>query len=94
MLEIRNPSPGLVHFVGRLDAAESERADRALKALTGPLMLDCSELDYISSAGLGILIEAHKRLAAAGHALTLTNLNPRVRNIFAYAGLDRLLKIV
>ncbi len=94
MLEIRNSSPGLVHLVGRLDAAESEHVDRALKALSGPLMLDCSELDYISSAGLGVLIEAHKRLAAAGQGLTLSNLNPRVRNIFAYAGLDRLLKIV
>ena len=94
MLEIRTPSEGRVALVGRLDAAEADRVDDALKALPGPLVLDCSELDYISSAGLGILIETHKRLLAAGHALTLTNLVPRVRNVFAYAGLDRLLKIV
>jgi anti-sigma B factor antagonist len=93
MLEIRTPSEGRVALVGRLDAAESERVDQALKGLSGPLVLDCSELDYISSAGLGILIEAHKRLQTAG-GLTLTNLVPRVRNVFAYAGLDRLLHIV
>ena len=94
MLEIRNAPEGRVQLVGRFDAAEADRVDRALRAMTGPLTLDCSELDYISSAGLGVIIEAHKRLAAAGHILTLSNLVPRVRNIFAYAGLDRLLKIV
>ena len=94
MLEIRTPADGRVQLVGRLDAAEADRVDRALRDIPGALTLDCSELDYISSAGLGVLIEAHKRLAAAGHTLTLSNLVPRVRNIFAYAGLDRLLKIV
>ena len=94
MLEIRTASEGRVQLVGRFDAAEAERVDRALKSMTGPVLLDCAELDYISSAGLGVLIEAHKRLAAAGHALTLANLVPRVRNVFGYAGLDRLLKIV
>jgi len=94
MLEIRTAPEGRVSLVGRLDAAEADRVDRALKALNGSVLLDCAELDYVSSAGLGVLIEAHKRLAAAGHTLTLANLVPRVRNIFTYAGLDRLLKIV
>jgi len=93
MLEIRT-LPDRIQLAGRLDAAEADHVDQALKAVTGPVLLDCAELDYISSAGLGVLIEAHKRLAAAGHALTLTNLVPRVRNVFGYAGLDRLLKIV
>jgi anti-sigma B factor antagonist len=93
MLEIRTASTGQVQLVGRLDAAEAERADEALRVMAGPLRLDCAELDYISSAGLGVLIELHKRLLAAGHTLTLANLVPRVRNVFMYAGLDRLLNI-
>jgi anti-anti-sigma factor len=93
MLEIRTPSSGQVELVGRLDASEAERADQALRAMTGSLRLDCSGLDYISSAGLGVLIELHKRLLAAGQTLTLANLGPRVRNVFMYAGLDRLLNI-
>jgi len=94
MLEIRATAEGPIQLVGRLDAAEAERADRELRALAGPVVLDFSGLDYISSAGLGILIELHKRLSAQGHVLTLTHLAPRVRNVFAYAGLDRLLNIV
>lgn len=93
MFEIRPAGDGHVQLVGRLDAAEAEHADRDFRAMTGSLRFDCSQLDYISSAGLGVLIELHKRLNAAGHTLTLSNLVPRVRNVFAYAGLDRLLKI-
>jgi anti-sigma B factor antagonist len=93
MFEIRSAGVGELELAGRLDAAEAERADRELRVFEGPLRLDCSQLDYISSAGLGVLIELHKRLAAGGHTLTLSNLVPRVRNVFAYAGLDRLLKI-
>jgi len=94
MLEIRTAPEGRVELVGRLDAAEAERAERTLRDLAGPLTLDCSGLDYISSAGLGVLIELHKRLHASGQTLTLSNMVPRVRNVFAYAGLDRLLNIV
>ena len=93
MFEIRTPAEGQVQLVGRLDAAESERASQALREMPGPLLLDCSELDYISSAGLGVLIELHKRLQAAGQTLTLSRLVPRVRNVFTYAGLDRLMRI-
>jgi len=93
MFEIRSLPDGSTHLVGRLDASEVDQARRALEALSGPLTLDCSRLDYISSAGIGLLVETYKRLHAAGHAFRLVNLLPRVRNVFAYAGLDRILTL-
>jgi anti-anti-sigma factor len=93
MFEIRVMEPGTVRLSGRLDAAEAERVGDELLAIQGSVRLDCSELDYISSAGIGVLIELFKRLQASGHTMTLVNLLPRVRNIFRYAGLDRLLTI-
>ena len=57
------------------------------------MTLDCSNLEYISSAGLSVMLVTHRRLRAAGHALRLTNLQPRVRNVFTYAGLHRVLQI-
>ena len=93
MFEIRVLEPGTVCLAGRLDAAEAERMGGELLAIRGPVRLDCSELDYISSAGIGVLIELFKRLQASGETMTLVNLLPRVRNIFRYAGLDRLLTI-
>lgn len=93
MFEIRVLEPGTVLLTGRLDAAEAERVGTELLAIQSSVRLDCSELDYISSAGIGVLIELFKRLQASGQTMTLVNLLPRVRNIFRYAGLDRLLTI-
>jgi anti-anti-sigma factor len=93
MFEIRVADGGLVRMSGRLDAAEADKARADLDGMPGPLTLDCSELEYISSAGLSVLIVTYKRLHAAGHPLRLVNLQPRVRNVFHYAGLNRLLQI-
>jgi len=84
---------GVVRLTGRLDASEADRAIDGLDAITGPVTLDCSNLEYISSAGLSVMLVTHRRLRAAGHALRLTNLQPRVRNVFTYAGLHRVLQI-
>ena len=93
MFEIRVDESGQVLMKGRLDAADSDKALRVLRGLEGPLTVDLSGLDYISSAGIGVLIETFKRLRDLGHTLTLANMTPRVRNVFAYAGLDKVLRI-
>ena len=93
MFEIRVDDGGVVRLKGRLDASQSDQAQRVLRGLERSIALDCSELDYISSAGIGVIIETYRRLHALGHTLKLVNLLPRVRNIFAYAGLDRILTI-
>ena len=93
MFEVRRIEDGRVELVGRLDAAQAAQAEEGLKPLRDSVTLDCSRLEYISSAGIGVLIELYKRLLAAGQTVTFVNMLPRVRNIFVYAGLDRILKI-
>jgi anti-anti-sigma factor len=84
---------GIIEFSGRLDAAEAEKADEELKKVTTTSTLDFKELDYISSAGLGILILHQKRLKETGNALKLKNLNKHIRDIFMYTGFDRIFEI-
>ena len=93
MFDVRVGEDGLVHLVGRLDAAEAENASRAFEALHRSTTFDCGELEYISSAGIEVLIRTYKRLNAAGQSFKLVRLIPRVRNVFMYAGLDRILTI-
>jgi len=93
MFDIEILAEGNVKLIGRLDAAEADRAQQIFRGFNQPLTADFTDLEYISSAGIGVLIETYKRLTAAGHAFRLTNMKPRVRNVFAYAGLDRLLQI-
>ena len=93
MFEMSVEADGVVRVSGRLDASESDRALEKLRALEGPMTLDCSALEYISSAGLRVVLMIHKRLHAAGHSFRLVNLQPMVRNVITYAGLHRLLNI-
>ena len=93
MFDIQVEAGGQVKLSGRLDASESDRAIQVFRGLSGSVTVDCTGLDYISSAGIAVIMDTYKRVHGAGHALRLVNLTPRVKNVFMYAGLDRLLGI-
>ena len=84
---------GVVVIAGRLDAAQSPAAQAFLDKLQGPVTLDCARLEYISSAGLGVLLKTQKRFMASNTKLRLTGLSRHVRDIFQYSGFDRIFEI-
>jgi anti-sigma B factor antagonist len=93
MFEIKVGEAGVVYLSGRLDASQVDKAESVLGDLDGSVVADFSELDYISSAGIGILMKAYKRLHDSGGTIRLVNMTPRVKNVFHYAGLDRIFTI-
>ena len=93
MLTIENGSDGIVRMAGRLDATEAAAAQAALDRTDGIVTVDCSELAYLSSAGLGVLLKSHKRLLAAGGKLRLTGVNRHLQDIFSYSGFDQILDV-
>ena len=93
MFEVHVQDDGRFAFKGRLDSSKAEIAAAALARVSGSTVIDCSGLDYISSAGLGVLILTYRRLSATGHGLRLTGLQPRVRSIFRMANLEELLGV-
>ena len=93
MFRVEHLSPGLVKLSGRLDASQANLASESLSRLTESATADCSDLDYISSVGIGILVETYRRLNNLGHTFRLTSVTPRIRNVFVYAGLAELMGI-
>jgi anti-anti-sigma factor len=93
MFELQLAEGGVVHMKGRLDAAESDRARATLDPIPGPLTLECSQLDYISSAGISVILLTWRRLKAEGETLKLAGLTPHVRNVFTLAALDKVFDI-
>jgi anti-anti-sigma factor len=93
MFQVAFDDAGRAVMEGRLDAAQAPRAQEFLDRVTGRCVLDLGGLQYISSAGLGVLLRTHKRLAAGGHALKLVNVNPHINDILSYSGFDRLFEI-
>lgn len=93
MLAIENGAEGVVVIVGRLDAAQSPVAQTFLDRVQGTVTLDCSRLEYISSAGLGVLLKTQKRLLASSGKLRLSGVNRHLQDIFGYSGFDQLFEI-
>ncbi len=93
MFKIEFGSDGNVVCRGRLDAAQCEQAEGFMNGLDGPSTLDFSDLEYISSAGLGILLKTQKRLAASGGGLKIINVNNHIHDVFRYSGFHAIFDI-
>ena len=93
MFDVTRSDAGHIEFHGRLDASQVDKARNALDPLLESCIIDFSGLDYISSAGLGILLATQKRLSASGHAIAITGMNRHIRDVFHIAGFDLVFKI-
>ncbi len=89
-LEITLLPPGQgsqrVAVAGRLDTHTYEDLDEALAPLMTPklhsLVLDLSQLEYISSAGIRSIFKARKTLAAHGGKVLVVNPQPQIQKVF------------
>jgi anti-anti-sigma factor len=93
MLAMEQDANGSVLVAGRFDAAQCATAQAFLDKLHGAVTLDCSRLEYISSAGLGVLLKTQKRLMASAGGLRLSGVNRHLRDIFQYSGFDQIFEI-
>lgn len=88
MFDIKRDENGNILISGRFDASRVKDAQGVLDEINESCTLDFRDLEYISSAGLGTLLAAQKRLTGIGHGLRLINLNKHIRDIFRVAGFD------
>ena len=93
MFEINQMEDGRINIVGRLDAAHAPDAQAFLDTIDGRCEVDMGQLEYISSAGLGVLLKTHKRLMSGGEGLVLVNVGSHINDIFKYSGFDKLFEI-
>lgn len=90
IVETREQGAMVVVPVGRVDSTTSDRFEQQLsKLLAGGerrLVVDFSRVEYISSAGLRVMLALAKRLKDARGALALCGLGEPVRQVFSLAG--------
>ena len=80
---------------GRLDTMTAPELEAELnQSLEGAdsLVLDFSKLDYISSAGLRVLLSAHKAMSAKG-GMKVTHVNEIIQEVFDVTGFSDILTI-
>lgn len=97
ILEERDGSIVIVKPRGRLDSSAAKSAEEQLTAALGGgephLAIDMSGLDYISSAGLRVMLLVAKKVQQLNGKLALFGLLPNVREVFRVSGFDMILQI-
>lgn len=58
------------------------------------LVLELSEIDFMDSSGLGLVLGRYRRLNEIGSKMLIKNPGERTEKIFAMAGVDKLIKII
>jgi len=83
--------------IGRLESKTSPDLDKKVVALLAAgerkFVVDLAGIEYVSSAGLRVLLMLAKKLSGGAGRLALCGLNPPVREVFEIAGLGTLLAL-
>ncbi|MBQ6790026.1 MAG: STAS domain-containing protein [Paludibacteraceae bacterium] len=84
-------------FIGRLDTAAAVQTAEDVKPLlevsNREIILECSQLEYISSSGLRIFLSIRKEAAAHGSKVIVRNINADIRQVFMMTGFISLFEI-
>jgi anti-sigma B factor antagonist len=87
----------VVALVGEIDASSSIDLDLAIAKSVGEnftkILVDCSALEYISSAGLGVFMSYIEEFKEKNITMVLFGMNEKVSNTFEILGLKELLLI-
>ena len=88
----------IIEIYGDVDASSSITLDTAIEEAINndkkQILVDCSNLNYISSAGLGVFMSHIEEFKEKDICFILFGLSSKVKNVFEILGLDQLLQIV
>ena len=95
---IINGNPVVAKLQGRFDTTAAIKVTPDFQNLNqyaaGHIVIDCRELEYISSSGLRLLLTLRKEVAAKNGKLQIRNMNEDILQIFKITGFISLFEIV
>lgn len=98
IITIPHPGYTTLKISGELDAVSSVQADEAFARLMEQaqynLHINFSGLDYISSAGIGVILSHQDEIYQNGGKILFSGLSPKVLNVFQLLGLNQLFQIL
>ena len=84
-----------LEITGRLDTTTAPNLEATINELpdgTRELVFDVSQLEYISSAGIRVLLAAYKKMNAVGGIMRIEKASEMVREVFEMTGLSEMLE--
>jgi len=86
-----------VKMIGRLDTTAAQEIapdiDSIQEDAAGTIVLDCSEMTYISSSGLRLFLMIHKAAAVKGGKVIVKSISSDIRQVFMMTGFLNLFQI-
>lgn len=95
--EINEGQVLVVAVAGRVDSGTAGQLEDVLPERmqsTSRLVLDLADVQYVSSAGLRVMLKAAKIARATGNTLILAGLAPPVREVFHVSGFEAIFRIL
>src|SRR5678810_331953 len=87
----------IIAVIGEIDASSSIELDLTIAKSVGEgfkkILVDCTSLEYISSAGLGVFMSYIEEFKDSGVGMVLFGMKDKVENTFSILGLAELLHI-
>ena len=93
--KMMNGTAASLKIIGRLDTTTAPELEAAIDGCIAgiqELVLDCSALEYVSSAGLRVILKAQKLMNAQG-AMKVTHVNEAIMEVFDITGFADILNI-
>lgn len=87
----------VIKMPNRFDYSSSAEFNGAVKQRIeqgGSITLDCSGLEYIDSAGIGLLVMAQKKASVNGVNIAMINLRASPKEILELANLQKIIDII
>ena len=82
---------------GRLETMTAPQLDAEIQSLpdeVSELLMEISELEYVSSAGLRVFLMGHKKMKARGGSMKISGANASVKKVFDITGFSPILNFV
>jgi anti-sigma B factor antagonist len=98
IFDIQENQQGMYAAVsGRLDTPAAVKAQQEITPLlenaNKAIILDCKDLEYISSSGLRLFLTIRKETAAKGGSIIIENINEDIKKVFMMTGFFNLFDI-
>jgi len=93
VFDIKKSDNNEVQLIGRFDASQTDMARTFFDQLNHSVTIDLEKLDYISSAGLGVLMMVQKRLNKNGNKIKLIKVNKRVKEVLMITNFHHIVDI-
>ena len=93
---LKENETSVVVIEGRVDTVTSPDLESAVKPLINmgaSVVFECEKLEYISSAGLRVVLATHKQLTACAGKFAIRHLNREVKSVFDITGFSKILNI-